>query len=783
MKKILQSFWPIVVILVIVAIFFYPVWLKGQIPVPGDMIVGVYFPWLDYKWGYPTGVPVKNPITSDVVSFTFPMQMMAVDLIKQGHWPLWNPLILTGTPLLANFQSAPFSPTNIFYFVMNNLDAWSLQIITQLFLAALFLYLLLREFGRSKIASLAGGLFFAFAGFIIIWMEWNGHSLTAAFFPLIILLTLKWFKTSKLIWGSLLSLSLALQIFSGYPQIILYEFMVIPILILWLDKKLFFNFKILFGFIFFLILGLGLSAIQILPGVELLSLSQRKVEDVINVSAFLPWQMIITFVAPDFFGNHVTKNYWGTGDYTLVTGYSGVVVMILAGLGFLTFIKDKMARFAASLIGLSFLIAFPNPVTIFIKDSGFLGLQAASAHRVLILSNLGVAILSAFGIDALISKDLKLKNLIRSFYFPAILIIIFGGLYFLSVKFLALSTVDLINFNVGLRNLILPLFFLLFSLVILILIFKFKSKRFIITIFLIIISLLELFRFGWKFTPFSPKHIIFPKTPVIEFLQNQPKPFRVFAEDVVPINLLMPYNLSRIEGYDAVYPIRFAKYLSVLNSNSVDFGPMGRYGSVNNIDSNLLNLVNAKYILAAKKEGKIPKKFQKPYLKPIFEDKTVVVFENLKVIPRATMFYDWEISKDDTKTLSRLIDPDFLINKKLILEKEPDIDINSGKSDVYFEESPNKKIIEVVTDQDGVLLISDAWYPGWKAKVDGKDQEIQRANYNFMALSLTKGVHRVIFEYKPSSFENGKMVSLISSSILFLLILYGAFTQKFNRNS
>ena len=243
MKKILQRFWPLVTILIVVAIFFYPVWLKGQVPVPGDMIVGVYFPWLDYNWGYPTGVPVKNPITSDVVSFTFPMQMLAIDLIKQGYPPLWNPLILTGTPLLANFQSAPFSPTNIFYFLFNKLDAWSLQIMFQFFLAAVFLFLLLREFGRSKIASVAGALFFAFAGFMLIWLEWNGHTLTAAFFPLIILLTLKWLKTGNIMWGSLFSLSLALQIFSGYPQIILYQFLSLPLLLFFFDKKMFFNIK------------------------------------------------------------------------------------------------------------------------------------------------------------------------------------------------------------------------------------------------------------------------------------------------------------------------------------------------------------------------------------------------------------------------------------------------------------------------------------------------------------------------------------------------------------
>src|SRR3989344_6863711 len=157
MKKRLLNFWPFLAIIISVLIFFYPVWLKGFVPLPGDFIVGVYYPWLDYIWGgYGAGVPVKNPITADVVSFIYPMQMYSVELSKHGIVALWNPFIFMGTPLLANFQSAQFSPTNFLYFIFPQLTAWSLQIMFQPFLAATFLYFLLRQFSLSKLASVAG---------------------------------------------------------------------------------------------------------------------------------------------------------------------------------------------------------------------------------------------------------------------------------------------------------------------------------------------------------------------------------------------------------------------------------------------------------------------------------------------------------------------------------------------------------------------------------------------------------------------------------------------------
>ena len=183
-----KKYYPILAITLVVVVFFWKFFLKGLIPIPADMVVGAYFPWLDYKWGYEIGVPVKNPITSDVVSVIYPLRSYAVDLIKRGELPLWNPLMFGGYPLLANFQVALFSPTFLLYLLLPKLSAWTGQVVLQPFLAALFSYLFLRHLKVSKFASAMGGLIYAFSGFNIIWLEWNAHALTAAWIPLILLL-------------------------------------------------------------------------------------------------------------------------------------------------------------------------------------------------------------------------------------------------------------------------------------------------------------------------------------------------------------------------------------------------------------------------------------------------------------------------------------------------------------------------------------------------------------------------------------------------------------------
>lgn len=60
-KKFL-FYWPIILIVLLVFAFFWKFFVKGLIPIPADITVGMYFPWLDYKWGYVVGVPVKNSL-------------------------------------------------------------------------------------------------------------------------------------------------------------------------------------------------------------------------------------------------------------------------------------------------------------------------------------------------------------------------------------------------------------------------------------------------------------------------------------------------------------------------------------------------------------------------------------------------------------------------------------------------------------------------------------------------------------------------------------------------
>ena len=782
LKKFFGKYWPILLIFFLVGVFFWKYFLLGQIPIPGDFVVGTYYPWLDYKWGYAVGVPVKNPITTDVVSFTYPMRILAVNLLKEGVLPLWNNYILTGIPLMANFQSAPFTFTNIYYFILNNFDAWGLQIITQHIAAFFFTYILLRYLKISKSVSLFGGFVYAFSGFNLIWSQWNAHTLAASFIPLTIYLLARWIDESKRKFLYIFSFVVFLQIISGYPQIVIYN---LPITALFVFYKLKnkFNLRIWILYLSSIILSLGMSAFLLMQAEELLSLSQRIVEPLEFSWAFLPWQKIITFLAPDYFGNHATINYWGPTDYTTTTGYIGVVAFSLTCLSFFLIKKIKEISFYFIVLFLSLFLSFPTFLSIFIWKEGFLGMQAASAHRALVLFTFSISVLASFALDNI--KKLKPKNIFLALIVPGVILFIFGlfsGLgYLTNGNYFGFFYLEKWKIIVSIRNMALPiLFFIATSIIFISIIYK-KYVKAVTTVFLFSICLIELYRFGWKFTPFVNKEIIFPETPILEFIQSQTKPFRVISEGVIPINMKMPYKIESLEGYDAIYPVCIAQLIASINSGDATATPQGRYANVTNLNSPIVDLLNVKYVIDIKRDekgnpdenGKSNVEAGSDKYRKVFEDKTTVVLENKNVIPRAYLYSDWRVANSED-TLKGLLSSDFNTRNFVYLNADPNINKDSSMVGdyQYLVYKDEEQVIEVNSSSDAILFVSDLNYPGWKVYVNGREEKIITADYCFKGIPVQKGISYVKLLYKPKSFDVGIKITLLSFSLWIILLIY-----------
>jgi hypothetical protein len=83
------------------------------------------------------------------------------------------------------------------------------------------------------------------------------------------------------------------------------------------------------------------------------------------------------------------------------------------------------------------------------------------------------------------------------------------------------------------------------------------------------------------------------------------------------------------------------------------------------------------------------------------------------------------------------------------------------------EYTDNRMVYSVTTEENTILLVSEIWYPAWKAKIDGSSTEVLRANYCFRAVAVPQGTHMIEFYYESEAFIRGAWIT-IGTLVLFL---------------
>ena len=735
----------------IILVFFQQFLLGGKLPVPADTIVGMYHPWRDVVWdGLTAGVPFKNFLITDPVRQQYPWRQLTINLFKEKQLPVWNPYTHAGIPLLANFQNATFYPLNVLFFLLPFNLAWGILILLQPLLGGVFLYFYLRQLKLKPVAALVGALSFSFSGFFIAWLEWGTLLHAALWLPLILLAIEKIFSgKSRLKWGTLLIFSLCSQFFAGHLQVSFYVFLVTIVYIFWKFAALEKRRGSYLGF--FAVVGLVvtiLTAAQWLPTLQFIKLSAREIDQsqFNQPGWFIPWQNLIQFLAPDFFGNPTTLNYSGAFNYAEFIGYLGVIPLIFAFYAIFWRREKRVVFFAALLfIALSFALPTPWAKLPFRLELPFI--STSQPTRLLLVVDFCLAILAALGIDFLLAKKTSFKKIVFTLL-PFLFLYGLLWLFVLGAGRIWPNAPWITNLAVSKRNLILPTGFLAAGAILfLALPFKKMPKKIIFSLFFLIICF-DLLRFGGKFTPFVKEEWLFPTTRTIEFLKKDKEVFRLMTTDrrLFPPNFSLPYRLQTIEGYDPLYLTRYAELIAASERGEPDIAPpfgFNRIITPHNYQSRLIDLLNVKYVLSLKEE-------ESPKLVKVFQEGQTRVYENKNAFPRAFMVYDYWLAQDRQEAVSLLMDEAIDLAKTAILEeKPPEPKLIEGKGGVKIKRyQENQVMIEVETDQRGILVLTDSYYPGWRVSIDGKETKVYRADYNFRGIIVPEGEHQVIFQYR-----------------------------------
>lgn len=750
MKKIIK-FWPFLVFALATLVYYWKVFLRGEVPIPADLMVGAYMPWLEYKWGFPTGVPVKNPLISDIFSQFYMWKSLIAEGWKNWQIPLWNPYSYSGYPLLANFHSGVFYPLTIIYMLLGDIRGWNFLVILPSFACAATMYLYLKQIKLKDIGAVIGAVIYTYSGFAISWAQFVTAAHAMIWMPLIFIVIEKYFDTKKTYLLYLLPFIFFLLVTSGHFQIMVYITILTAAYFLWKwmeGGKV----KDIVAIILPAVLSVGLSAFQLLPTLELTKYGLRSVENYISAYNYglLPMKYLATLIAPDYFGNAATGNFFGEFNYHEAIFYTGALAVFCFILSLFLFKANKYVRFFAVLTVLAFMFGFDTPLGKALYTYNVPGLSTSAAGRVAVLFSMGLAVLSGIVVSNLekfsYKKILLTIGVVASLYGLAYYLAVNADWIFLSTNNLDLSTAG--RRAVTLRNLILPgaLIFAYSALLLL-------SRRWkILTGLLVVTVCLEMFRFGWKYIPFVPERIVYPETPMTSYLEEKGKTevFRIDREraEIMPPATWMQYRLMSPSGYDPMAIKDYAvAYQEKINGNQN--AKISRYSELDRYDSKALGEFNVKYLLVVKRDevGKLggdninfsinQKEWQK-----VFETKSTAIMENINYQQRA-----------------RLID-----------SKDGEVKITSY--------NPNTIEISYKDAENATLLLADTWYPGWKAFVNDKEVTIEKCEGIFRCVKLTDKDGEVIFDYQPQSFWVGMKISGISLLITLGLLWHLKKRQK-----
>ncbi len=794
----------VIFIFLVTCLIFFKVFLRGQYPIPGDLLTSFYFPYYSGGWeGYSPWTTHKELLGADSIRQIYLWKEFAADEFKQGKAPLWNPYTFSGQPLLANFQSSVFYPFNIFYFLTNAKNAWLLLVMIQPLLGGLFMYLLLKSYKLEKWPSIFGSIAFMFSSYLITWMENGNVSHSYVWLPLAFWSINNYFQNSKFNYLLILTASLALSILAGHPQTAIYVYSAVGLY--WIFKVLSEK-KLLvpkFGAIIFVFLAsLLVSAVQIIPTFQFYKISpislpfSREVFD----WGILPYKNLITFFASDFFGHPANNNFW-SHSYGDFTPYFGVIPLILSLWGIFNLWKEKFVKFL-TLVSVLFIFAAVNgPITWAIRAFQIPLIDATTPSRFISISIFLLIILSSLSL-ADILKNFDDKKYLKKFIYFQIGI---GFIYFLmwafaqvGAKFMSPKDVWEVNLSVTKRNLILPTFsYLSLFAGSLIVLLKPKSLKlpinlkqaFIYGIFAI--TMLGGVYYTNKFLPTSPKSFIFPDHPIFSWLQDNAGINRFYGGGTAHIDFNFPthYKVYGAEGYDTLRIERYSQLLASAATGKVPKTYLRSDGvfptEENGFRKRLFDLLGVKYLLDKEDSPKNAadfhyERFSNDKVKGIWQQDKFQVFQRETVIPRIFQTTRYLVASDE-EIINKIYDPQFDL-RTLLLESQPPLDIQSSDQSAVEPEiikySPGEIIIKTKLDQNSLLFVSDAHDPNWHVKIDGQTTPLLRAHYAFLSAAVPKGEHTVEFYYQSKSFKTGVHITMASLVMLIILGVYTAKKQK-----
>jgi len=798
-------------------VLFAPVTLGGKTLLPADILYQ-YEPFKQLAGQFGITRP-QNDLLADLVLENYEWKKFAIDSLRAGELPLWNPNLFAGVPFLAAGQHSMLYPLSILYLIMPLAKAYGWFTVLNLAIAGLNMFIFMRTLKLGRGAALIAAVIYELSGFMIVSVVFQMVIASAAWMPLILAMCERIIRRNRTLSSVIIgAAAIAMNILAGHVEITIYTAMVAALFCIWriasnregaLKKS---------GWLLAMaLLGGALGAIQIVPLFELVTRNFRSsghstLEQVMSYG-FAPRE-VLNFLMPNFFGNPATHAYfdlfsgswqavqtasgnthWGVKNYVEGGAYMSVFALLLAGIAvisairpvrsarphrserrFPTFFFVILAIFSVLFIfgtrAYALLFALPGfsqlhspfrwlyPLTLCVAALAGAGWQIVQTTPRSRLVRVMAFVAGAFGavlLMALVAARLAWP-MAEKLVGAALARLLYADKAFTSPEmFFSYEAV-----NIGLFALM-----LLASAGILVWVNRRGAavpRPYIASAIAAILIAADLSIAWTGFNPAQDPKLLEATPDAVAFLKKDTSQWRMtsFTPDGSrPFHANTPwlFNMQDVRGYDSIIPKQYVDYAKLIEPQvELEYNRVGPLYKYESLDSPLLDLLGVKYI-ASQVEIKTPGYTQ------VYTSGELRIYQNTRALPRAFTLPQTSalLTNDfagrvqtDNPTQYVMIDANCGISDAGCVIPRP----AQAKAATITSYKNNEVWVDVAIDEPSWLMLTDSYFPGWRAWVrplggadaDEKEAQIGLANGNFRAVRLDMPTTSTITQTQPAPF-------------------------------
>jgi hypothetical protein len=684
----------------------------------------------------------------DIVNQVMPWLQEEATQWHSGHFPIWDTHLWAGSPLVGEVQPGALNPLNWILFSMP-LKHGFIQVsilhwywITIQFFAVLFCYWLCRDLGRSWLASIFGGCAYGLGGYVAT-IGWPQRMMSALLLPLILMFFFRVLRNERPLSNAAISGALlGASFLSGHHE--LPTFAVIFMIGLWIYyfavHRSPWRWKSLLPVAAFFVCFALIAAVQILPAVELGKLSLRWV----GAPDPVGWDQKVPYTVYNQFSLNPTAvlGIVMQGFQLNAVVFIGVVIVALGLFGLAAKSDERMVR-VLSVIGIG---------AVFLSLGGrsiFHGViyalipsfdKARSPSSVEAIFHLSIIVLAAYGLDAM--RTSRTHEAIGRFTVRVLLLLaafLYGSLTVLMTVRPPVGEEYLFLGQTALVTLILAGIFLIWR--------RSSASAEYPAILVLLLLLFELNNASsYGYTPFSAAQAlqkIYENQDIARFLKSVPTPVRVEVDDKeIPSNFGDWFGVDEIDGYEA----------SALKS-------------IYDVHSDW------KYRALFASNYSIARNPSRPNQTVAFEGQNgLKVFANPDAFPRSRVVHIAIGAANAQAVIATVVNSTIDLHRSVVLPgNAPQLETCDGGTADIERYRPTSVVVRADLPCKSMVILADAWFPGWKAFVDNKPAQIHEAYSVMRGVVVDGGRHEVVFVYRPATLYAGIVLASVGIALCLFL--------------